>query len=195
MLIPTTIAAWSTKTAASSIWPSPRSPSLRIDPKYASAYKRRGDCYDDKHDYDRAIADYDALIRLQPKCAQAYNNRGAAREHQGDLNRAVEDFTQAIRLDPKLTQAYSNRASVIALRALPSRPKPTKPKRPRRRRVAEIVRGQESAGGPMQYPIIWLLATALLPAAEKPGLRHTWKGWMRWNRRTGPGDRGVFPGR
>jgi tetratricopeptide (TPR) repeat protein len=50
----------------------------RLDPKRALSYLVRGNAYDRRREYDRAIADYDEAIRLDPKYAMAYINRGNA---------------------------------------------------------------------------------------------------------------------
>ena len=71
-------------------------------------YYNRGIEYDEKRDYDRAIADYNEVIRLDPKDAKAYNSRGIASRAKGDLDRAIADYNEAIRLDPN-AGSYKNR--------------------------------------------------------------------------------------
>jgi tetratricopeptide (TPR) repeat protein len=73
---------------------------IRLDPKYATAYKYRGDAYYDKGDYDRAIADYTETIRLNPNHDSAYSWRGSAYNIKSDFDKAIADFTEAIRLKP-----------------------------------------------------------------------------------------------
>jgi len=82
---------------------------IRLEPKYALAYRNRGLVYSDKGDNDRAIADYDEAIRLDPKYAATYNSRGNAYRAKGDNGRAIADYDEAIRLDPKYAIAYNNR--------------------------------------------------------------------------------------
>src|SRR5262245_55977091 len=79
-------------------------------------YNRANAYYDDKGDYDRAIADYDQVIRLDPKHALAYSYRGSAYRHKGEYDRAIADFDQAIKLDPKSVYAYNNRGNVYYLK-------------------------------------------------------------------------------
>jgi lipoprotein NlpI len=74
-------------------------------------YFNRGFEYDNKGDYDRAIADYNQAINLDPKYAKAYNNRGNAYYHKGDYDRAIADYNQAINLDSKYAKAYNSRGS------------------------------------------------------------------------------------
>jgi tetratricopeptide (TPR) repeat protein len=78
----------------------------------ASAFNNRGGAYNDKKDYDRAIADFDQAIRLDPKYAFAYKNRGTAYYGKNDYDRAFADFGQAIRLDPKYAAAYGDRGNL-----------------------------------------------------------------------------------
>jgi tetratricopeptide (TPR) repeat protein len=75
----------------------------------ASAYLNRGFAYDNKGDYDRAIADYGEAIRLHPQFALAYSNRGIVYNRKGNYDRAFADFGEAIRLNPKLPNAYAGR--------------------------------------------------------------------------------------
>jgi tetratricopeptide (TPR) repeat protein len=75
-------------------------------------YNGRGNAYMYKHDYDRAIADFEQAIRLDPKFAKAYNGRGATYFRKGDYDRAMSDYDRAIRLDPKYAVTYVNRGYV-----------------------------------------------------------------------------------
>lgn len=69
------------------------------------AYHNRGNTYQDKGDYRRAIPEYDTAIRLQPGYAEAWFARGRARFALGEFADAVMDFTQSLKLDPR--DAYS----------------------------------------------------------------------------------------
>ena len=74
-----------------------------------TAYANRGWAYNDKGDYDRAIADFDRAIQLKPDYAEAYANRGWAYNNKGDYDRAIADFDRAIQLKPDYALAYANR--------------------------------------------------------------------------------------
>jgi tetratricopeptide (TPR) repeat protein len=82
---------------------------LALNPKSAEAYNNRGNAYDRKGDYDRAISDLDQAIRLDPKNTVVYNNRGYAYTGKGDYDRAISDLDHAIRLNPKYANAYAGR--------------------------------------------------------------------------------------
>jgi lipoprotein NlpI len=110
------------QTQQESSWCSGAAPDLQIEGctaliqsgqlpgKYlAFAYNNRGIAYDEKKDFDRAIADFTEAIRLDPKYAAAYDNRGNAYNAKGDFDRAIPDYTEAIRLDPKNAFAYRHR--------------------------------------------------------------------------------------
>ncbi len=47
------------------------------------AFNNRGLAYQDKHDYDRAIADFNEAIRLDPRDSGQYLNRGLANLYSG----------------------------------------------------------------------------------------------------------------
>ena len=42
----------------------------------ATAFKNRGNAYDDKGDHDRAIADFGAALAINAQDADAFNSRG-----------------------------------------------------------------------------------------------------------------------
>ncbi len=64
------------------------------------AYHNRGNTYQDKGDYRRAIPEYDMAIKLQPRYAEAWFARGRARFALGEFGDAVMDFGQSLKLDP-----------------------------------------------------------------------------------------------
>jgi len=79
----------------------------------AAAYVSRGNRYDDKGDYDRAIVDYTEAIRLHPKLDYAFFRRGWDNARKNEYDRAIADSSQAIRLNSRseaalLVRAYSN---------------------------------------------------------------------------------------
>jgi len=75
----------------------------------AATFSNRGNAYQSKGDYQRAIQDYDEALRLDPDSALAFNNRGSAYQHMGNYERAIQDYDQAIRLDSSSALAYNNR--------------------------------------------------------------------------------------
>lgn len=76
-----------------------------------------GNSYFRLGDYQKAIAEYTAVIRLNPDSAEAYFNRGIAYVHLGDCQAAVADFTQAIQLNPDKDDAYYNRGNAYSILA------------------------------------------------------------------------------
>lgn len=81
---------------------------LELAPDSATAYYGRGILYDEKGDYDRAIADYTKAIRIKPDYTDAYNNRGIAYDKKGDHDRAIADYNKALQIDPDYAAARSN---------------------------------------------------------------------------------------
>jgi tetratricopeptide (TPR) repeat protein len=69
------------------------------------AYYFRGVAYDDKGDYDRAIADFNVAIEYDPDDADYYSGRGKAYKHKGDYDKAIADFEYALKLEPDYEDA------------------------------------------------------------------------------------------
>jgi tetratricopeptide (TPR) repeat protein len=92
--------------------------SRRIDanPDDSFALRMRGAAWLQKHEPDKAIADFDACLRLNPNDGGAYNNRGVGWRDKKDYDRAILDFTDSIRLDPKAPIHYVNRAEAYRLK-------------------------------------------------------------------------------
>ena len=85
-----------------------------LGPRFIEAkfLTNRGDGYQARKDYDRAIADYDAALKLDPKFHRAYNNRGAAWVKKGDRGRALQDYAEAVRLNPSDSTAAANHKDI-----------------------------------------------------------------------------------
>ena len=82
----------------------------------AVTFSNRGNAFQAKGEYDRAIQDYDEAVRLDPDAALAFNNRGSAYQHKGNYERAIQDYDQAIRLDPGSAPVYNNRGRASQLK-------------------------------------------------------------------------------
>jgi tetratricopeptide (TPR) repeat protein len=75
----------------------------------ASFFDIRAGIFDDKHDYARAIADFDQAIRLDPTEPLYHRNRGDLWRSKGEHERAIADFSEAIRLAPEGAPFYEDR--------------------------------------------------------------------------------------
>ena len=69
------------------------------------AYHNRGNTYQSKGDYERAIGEYDTAIKLRPDYAEAWFARGRAHFALAQFAAAITDFRQSLKLEP--TDAYS----------------------------------------------------------------------------------------
>ena len=81
----------------------------------ATAYKNRGDAYNDKGEYEQALADYARAIETNPQDAEAFNGRGTTYIAQERYRLAVDDFDQAIRINPSSAVTLGNRCFVRAV--------------------------------------------------------------------------------
>jgi tetratricopeptide (TPR) repeat protein len=75
----------------------------------ATAFKNRGNAYDDKGEYDRALEDYDRAVTINPLDADAFNSRGTTYIALARYERAISDFDEAIRLNSASPLILSNR--------------------------------------------------------------------------------------
>lgn len=75
------------------------------------AYCNRGYALTELSEFDRVIADSNALIAIDPQAGCGYLNRARAWYYKDDLDRAIVDYTQAIRFDPRLHEAYASRGT------------------------------------------------------------------------------------
>jgi tetratricopeptide (TPR) repeat protein len=73
---------------------------IRLDPKCAEAYCRRGWTYTRKNDLARALADCSEAIRLDSTLVLAHSIRGWTYGAMGDQEKAIAECSQAISLDP-----------------------------------------------------------------------------------------------
>lgn len=74
----------------------------------------RGDDFNIKGEFERAIADYDAALKVEPASAEALNGRGMAWRAKGDRRRALSDFDAALKLKPDYEAARANRKSLFS---------------------------------------------------------------------------------
>ena len=81
----------------------------------ATAFKNRGNAYDDMGDHVRAIADFGAALAINVQDADAFNSRGTTYTALGQYDRAILDFDQAVILNPGSPIAFSNRCFAKAL--------------------------------------------------------------------------------
>jgi tetratricopeptide (TPR) repeat protein len=63
-------------------------------------------------EFERARADFDAVIRLDPKAVIRSESRGRAYAGLKEFDKALKDFGEAIRLDPKYFSVYESRGNV-----------------------------------------------------------------------------------
>jgi tetratricopeptide (TPR) repeat protein len=83
---------------------------IHLEPEYAWAYYRRGECYALVERYDLALADYNRALQLEPANHFFLVGRGIVFLRQKDYQKAITDFTEAIRIDPYGGLAYQKRS-------------------------------------------------------------------------------------
>jgi tetratricopeptide (TPR) repeat protein len=76
-----------------------------------TAYCNRAYALTELGEYDRVIADSDALLKIDGNASCAYQNRGRAWYYKHDLDRAIADYTRAIEIEPKFLEAFASRGT------------------------------------------------------------------------------------
>jgi len=74
--------------------------SLELEPD-GLTYFKRGRCYADLDDDQRAIQDFDEAVARGTRHIQVYYSRAIAHLNLKNYSKAVIDFTQAIRIQPR----------------------------------------------------------------------------------------------
>ena len=80
--------------------------SLRLDPRCASAWMRRGFLLECRNRFDLALADAEQAIRLDPKSSYAYMGRGIFYFGTDAFEKAMSDFDQAGRLNSRAAMPH-----------------------------------------------------------------------------------------
>ena len=76
---------------------------------HAGAYYSQGVDWENKGDYERAIANYSKAIEIDPKLPVSYKLRARLYEKKSRYDKAISDYTQAIELNPKDAEAFNKR--------------------------------------------------------------------------------------
>lgn len=84
---------------------------IRLDPKFAAAYRNRGMSKSELEDLPGALSDFEAAVRLDEKDEVALGLCGLARLENRDYAGAVKDLDRAIVLDPKNGASYRDRGN------------------------------------------------------------------------------------
>jgi len=75
-------------------------------------YLERGDAFQHKGDFGRALADFNSALKLDSKCTETYLHRGSTYETMGDYERALADLNKAVQLNAYFGKTYVLRGSV-----------------------------------------------------------------------------------
>ncbi len=85
---------------------------IKQNPGLPALWNNRGRVWEEKKEFDKAIADYNEAAKLAPNDAATHNNLGSAYHAQGKLAEAIEHFNAAIEAAPTNATLYYNRGRV-----------------------------------------------------------------------------------
>jgi tetratricopeptide (TPR) repeat protein len=77
-------------------------------------FNNRGNAWSSKHEFDRAIADFNEAIRLDPSRALFFVNRALAWSSKKVYDNTRADYAEALRLDPTGIPAIDQLAWLLA---------------------------------------------------------------------------------
>jgi tetratricopeptide (TPR) repeat protein len=117
---------------------------LRLQPRSALVYLRRGDLQFRQGADEEALADYNRALELQPDSAVAYQRRAAVYGRQRQCERALANYREAIRLDSRNADAHDGLAWVLAT-------SPESRLRHGREAIAHAVRAQQLGGKAVRF--------------------------------------------
>lgn len=88
---------------------------IKYSPDTAYAYISRGTYYEEHHDFDSALADYNKAIQLFPNYIRNYSRRAILYGKRGEYDLALKDFNYILSVRPQDWNALSNRGNISKL--------------------------------------------------------------------------------
>lgn len=85
---------------------------IKRHPQFAEAYRKRGQAYRRKGEFQHALKDYSQAIGLRPGRSEYYYDRAECFRQSGNAQGAVADYTKAIELSPSNYQALADRGAL-----------------------------------------------------------------------------------
>jgi tetratricopeptide (TPR) repeat protein len=76
--------------------------------KDPSTYNNRGNLYQNLHQFELALDDYNAALKINPRFTEAHYNKGNCYKELNDFKKAIECYQEAIKTNPKYYTAYTN---------------------------------------------------------------------------------------
>ncbi len=80
-----------------------------MDPNRIDACRARGDLWQKRKNYEKAIADYSRLLRLSPHDCHAYFERAFCRFQKKEYEKAISDLDEVLSRHPEWFSAYEGR--------------------------------------------------------------------------------------
>jgi hypothetical protein len=88
---------------------------IEKNPRIPQAYNNRGNYYEKKNEYEKAIADFNEALKLNNTYALSYFNRGSTYGKKGMYKEALEDLNTSLKYDSLHAEAFKNRGQAYAM--------------------------------------------------------------------------------
>lgn len=84
----------------------------KTSPSGPNIHNNMGAVYQQKNQYDKAIAEFNLAIEINPQYADAYHNLANTYLQMGQFNEAIKNFQKAVELNPLLWQSHQSLAMI-----------------------------------------------------------------------------------
>lgn len=115
----------------------------------------QGNAYAAQGEYDKAIAEYRAVLAEQPRNSEAYFAAGEARMMKKDYSGAIANYRLAYKYEPTMSAAYEGAAKVYEALGQKSKAEAERAKDPKNKPVEEVAQKTAPAAeaAPVMMPI------------------------------------------
>lgn len=112
----------------------------------------QGNAYAAQGEYDKAIAEYRAVLAEQPRNSEAYFAAGEARMMKKDYSGAIANYRLAYKYEPTMSAAYEGAAKVYEALGQKAKAEAERAKDPKNKPVEEVA--QETAPAAEAAPVM-----------------------------------------
>lgn len=98
------------------VWKNPETlwtDAIKKNPKAEAAFNNRGQYYDSKGEYEKALADFNSSIELEPNKPDAWNNKCVYYFKKKDWDNALRANDRVLAIEPRSVEGLSNRGGIF----------------------------------------------------------------------------------
>src|SRR4029079_10855682 len=88
---------------------------IQLMPNRPMTHFHMGAIYQQKNEFDKAIAEYEAESKINPNNFKAFFNLGVLYRHSGQLQNSIQSFQKALQLNNRFYPTYYQLAEVYLI--------------------------------------------------------------------------------